>query len=123
MATYNRQMVDADGTPIFTETNPAFIKQSESISHGSLYGSITVEAETPTLVKLGESQLAGRHSVLIINSGTTEVYVGFDDAVTGGNGIPIAASQERLFALNPLHDVALYVYSKTATTLKVVELK
>lgn len=123
MATYNRQIVDDEGNPIFVNGNPAYIKQAETIGEGSLYGALSINEQEVRAVRVRTEKLEGRHSVLIINTGNTDVYVGFDSEVSGTNGIPISSKQERVFSVNPSESLELFVYSPMATTLKIVEVK
>lgn len=123
MTRYNRQLVDDDNRPFFVNGNPALVKQAETIGEGSRYGVLTVPAEIPTPIRLGETNLEERHSVLVINLGSSPIYVGFDDAVTDLSGIPIRAEQERMFSLNHTESLTLYAFSKTEMNIRVVEVK
>jgi hypothetical protein len=120
---YNRAIVDESGKVIFEEENPAFIKNSETIREGSLYGVVNLVADVPTPIRIGDANLAERHSVLIINPTASTIYVGLDDNVTSINGIPLASETERLLSVSPNESLTLYGFAKADVSIKVVEVK
>lgn len=120
---YNRKIVGDDGKTMFNEENPATIKQSETIGLGSLHGALVLAELTATPIRIGLENLEERHTVLIINAKSTDIFVGFDENVSGSNGIPVFGGTERAFSLNRTEDFDLYAYSATANTVKIVEVK
>jgi hypothetical protein len=120
---YNRRIVGDDDKVIFSEENPATIKQSETIGLGSVHGALTLVEQTATPVRIGEANLEERHTVLIINANATDIFIGFADDVSGSNGIPVFGGTERAFSLNRTENFDLYAYSATVATVKIVEVK
>lgn len=102
---------------------PAQVKQTEIINVGSLYGAINLDANVPVALRFAETNLAGRHSVIVINVSSNTIWVGFDNKVTKATGIPVAAGQERLFSLNPTEDLTLYAFCEQITPIRLVEVK
>jgi hypothetical protein len=105
-------------------TNPTHVRQTAIINTGSLYGNINIGANVPVKLHLGDDNLAGRHTVLVINTSTTNpIYIGFDNLVTKNNGIPVNAGQERSFSVNPAESLALYAFAEAITSIRLVEVK
>ncbi|TDQ39238.1 hypothetical protein EV213_108190 [Aureibacillus halotolerans] len=110
-----------DGEQVQTgANNPMPVTMAGGIGQGSLYGEKTVGA-TATAIRIGSSDLAGRQSVLIVNNDPeNDIFVGFDNAVTTANGIPVYAGQERLFKVS---NITLYAIASTPTSVRVAEIK
>jgi hypothetical protein len=119
---YNRAVVDDEGKTIFIDGRPAYVKSSETINEGSLYGIMQLVEKTATPIRIGETNLVERHSILLVNQTPSTIFVGFDAGVTT-NGIPVGGEQERLFSVNPKESLDLFAYSPTTTVCTVVEVK
>lgn len=87
---------------------------------GSQYGAFTVSV-IASPVRIGVSDLAERHSLLIVNTSQSTIYVGYDANVTTVNGIPIVAGGEREIKLNPVDPLTIYSVAEADTVVRVSE--
>ncbi|MDQ6599232.1 hypothetical protein E2K98_21955 [Bacillus salipaludis] len=95
----------------------------DRIKSGSLYGSISI-GTSATPVRVGGSDLATRHTLLIVNDDpTNSIYIGFDASVTVANGIPIRPNEERQLLLDPVSGLTIYGIASVSTSVVVAEMK
>lgn len=92
------------------------------IKPGSLFGSITI-ATSATPIRIGVSDLEGRHTLLISNVSANDIYVGFDNTVTTSNGIPIFSGDDRVFSLDRENGVTIFGISSASSEIRIMEVK
>lgn len=93
-----------------------------TVRSGSLFGTLEVGV-TATSLRVGVSDLALRHTLIVHNDSANDIFVGFDNTVTTSNGLPIVAGDERSFFLDPNDGLELFGISGIASTVRVFEIK
>ncbi len=58
----------------------------------------------------------GRSSVTIINNGTETIFLGYDESLTIGNGLPMKAGQAFVFSRDFSDDPELAIYAISTST-------
>lgn len=106
------KVLDGNEEIIFTEQNPGKTNTQivgDTVGQNSTYGVLTV-GDTPIILKVGDNNLTGRHTLLVVNPDDTEpIYIGFDDQVLPDNGIPIFPKEQKHFKVKD--DVDIYAIS------------
>lgn len=91
-------------------------------SEGSVFGAVTVGV-TATPIRVSEAELEGRHTITIVNTGESDIFVGYDETVTVDNGLPIKSGGERVMKLNPSSNLKVYAIAAAETTVRITEEK
>lgn len=78
---------------------------------------------TPVEVKAGATPLAGRTEVLVFNISSVDVFWGFSNTVTTGNGMPIPAGSLAIFRINPGRNIQIWLVATAEAEVRLVELK
>jgi hypothetical protein len=87
---------------------------------GSKYGAYTVPI-IASPVRIGASDLADRHTLLLVNTSQVTIYYGYDANVTISNGIPILAGSEREIKLNPADPLTIYSVAEAEAVVRISE--
>ena len=96
---------------------------STSVRPGSIQDRVNLST-TPAILKIGETSLAGRHTLMVYNDASKIVYIGFNDDVTSDDGIQISSGIGITFNFDPLELVEVYgVLDEGTTEITIIELK
>ena len=96
---------------------------SASAGTGSIQGRVSLST-TPTVLKIGDSSLSDRHSLMVFNDASAIVYLGFNDDVTSDDGIQLSSGVGMVFNFDPAELVELYgVIDEGTTEITLIELK
>ena len=96
---------------------------STSVRPGSIQDRVSLST-TPAILKIGETSLAGRHTLTVYNDASKIVYIGFNDDVTSDDGIQISSGIGITFNFDPLELVEVYgVLDEGTTEITIIELK
>ena len=113
----------ADGSLATNTTVGAKVAVDVNLADGGAaniaYAAVSLSiSTTQTQVKVGASNLAGRKSVIMYNSGLNTVYFG-PSGVTTSTGIPILSKQ--MISLNAGDANNIYLITSTSTSTVVVQ--
>lgn len=107
-----------DLVPITTDTMRV---ASVQVGTGALYGSLTAETTVKEL-RLGGAAKADRRFLQVHNtSETAVVYVGFTNAVTIANGIPVYPRTSYSLGISPGTGLTAFVIAEESVDIRIVE--
>jgi hypothetical protein len=110
--------------PLVTDSAPLSVKiPSELVHAGSLNGRVTLSS-TPAILKIGASQLADRHTLLIHNDASAIIFIGFNSNVSSTDGYQVSSGTVVTFKFDPTQAITMYgVIDEGTASISIMEIK